>query len=69
MANDITKAISANLIKNGTVLVSCTTTGEYSVLNTSVKNTPAITDIENKYDNRFDEITYYTVGNGNILGA
>ena len=69
MANDITKAISANLIKNGTALVSCTTTGEYSVLNTSVKNTPAITDIENKYDNRFDEITYYTVGNGNILGA
>lgn len=69
MANDISKAISANLIKNGTVLVSCTRTGEYSVLNTSVKNTPAITDIENKYDNRFDEITYYTVGNGNILGA
>jgi hypothetical protein len=62
MANDITKAISANLLKNGTSLVSCTITGEYSVLNTYVKNTPTITDIENKYDNRFDDPSYYHGG-------
>jgi hypothetical protein len=70
MANDINKVISANLIKNGTVLVSCTRTGEYSVLNTNVKNTPTITDIENKYDNRFDDPAYYYgLGNESVIGV
>ena len=69
MANDITKAISANPLKNGTSLVSCTTTGEYSVLDTYIKNTPTITDIESKYDDRFDDTTYYTIGTSNIIGA
>lgn len=59
MANDIQKAISANPIKNGTTLVSCTFTGEYSTLETYVKNKPSISDIENKYDNRFDDPSYY----------
>lgn len=69
MANDINKAISANPLKNGTTLVSCTMTGEYSVLNTYVKNTPSITDIESKYDNRFDDITYYTIGDSTLVGG
>jgi hypothetical protein len=62
MANDITKAISANPLKNGTLLVSCTITGEYSLSNTYVKNTPTITDIQDKYDNRFDDPSYYHGG-------
>lgn len=53
MANDINKAISGNNIKNGTAVVTTTFTGQSSKLNTYVKNTPAITDIEAKYDNRF----------------
>ena len=53
MANDINKAISANSIKNGTTIVTTTITGKYSKLDTDVKNTPTITDIEAKYDNRF----------------
>jgi hypothetical protein len=70
MANDITKAISANSIKNGTLLVSCTTTGEYSLLNTYVKNTPTISDIEAKYDNRFDDPAYYYgIGNDTVVGG
>lgn len=59
MANDINKAISANSIKNGTTLVSCTITGEYSTLDTNVKNSPTITDIQDKYDARFDDPSYY----------
>lgn len=59
MANNITTAISANVVKNGTVIVSCTKTGEYSVLNTYVKNTPTISDIQSKYDERFDDPSYY----------
>jgi hypothetical protein len=69
MANDIQAAISGVVVKNGTVVVSTTVTGEYSTLNTVVKNTPTISDIENKYDNRFDDITYYTIGSGTILGV
>jgi hypothetical protein len=70
MANDINKIVSANPIKNGTVLVSCTRTGEYSTLDTNVKNTPAIADIQNKYDARFDDPSYYYgLGNSNVIGT
>lgn len=69
MANDIQAAISGVVVKNGTSVVTCSWTGEYSVLNTAVLNTPTIADIENKYDNRFDDVTYYTIGSGNIIGT
>lgn len=72
MANDINKAISANPIKNGTTVVSCKTTGLTSkdLLNNSVKNTPTISDIENKYDNRFDDPAYYYgIGNATVVGG
>lgn len=59
MANDIEKIISANEIKNGTTITTTTFTGYYSKLDTYVKNTPIITDIENKYDDRFDDPSYY----------
>lgn len=70
MANDINKIISANPIKNGTTLVSCTRTGRYSKLETYVKNSPVITDIQAKYDTRFDDPAYYYgLGNDSIIGA
>jgi hypothetical protein len=59
MANDIQAAVSGEPVKNGTALVSCTRTGEYSTIETYVKNSPTITDIESKYDARFDEPRYY----------
>lgn len=60
MANDIQAVVSGVAVKNGTTIVSCTRTGEYSVINTYVKNTPSITDIEAKYDSRFDDPRYYS---------
>jgi hypothetical protein len=70
MSNDIQKAISANPIKNGTTLVSCSLTGEYSTLETYVKNTPTISDIENKYDNRFyNGIFVQLTGNQTVIGG
>lgn len=70
MANDINKAISANPIKNGTALVSCTKTGEYSVLDNAVKNSPTISDIQAKYDARFDDPSYYYgIGTSNVIGT
>jgi hypothetical protein len=32
-------------------------------MNTYVNNKPVITDIESKYDELFDDVTYYTLGN------
>jgi|APGre2960657373_1045057.scaffolds.fasta_scaffold07341_6 hypothetical protein len=70
MSNDIAKAVSANPIKNCTTIVSCSRTGEYSTLDTYVQNTPAIEDIEDKYDNRFDDPSYYYgIGNNEVLGT
>jgi hypothetical protein len=62
MANDIQAAVSGVAVKNGTVIVSSTFTGEYSVLNTYVKNTPTIATIQSKYTDKFDDPTYYSNG-------
>ena len=69
MANDIQKCVAENEIKNGTVVVSCTFTGEYATIDTYVTNTPTISDIESKYDNRFDDVGYYYLGNATIVGG
>ena len=53
MANDIVKSKSGEPIKNGTIVVSTTRTGENSKIDTYVVNTPAIATIQDKYDNRF----------------
>ena len=50
---DVGLAISGVNIKNGSVVVSATFTGQYKTLNTYAKNTPAIADIDDKYGNRF----------------
>lgn len=70
MANDITLAIDTNPIKNGTMIVQCRVTG-FNVNDTYdlyVNNTPTITDIESKYDNRFDNPSYY-YGGGEVDGG
>lgn len=72
MANDITKAISANNIKNGTIVVTCGVTGfpdAGSITNdTYVSNSPTLADIQSKYDNKFDNPSYY-YGTGNVDGG
>lgn len=59
MASDIQAAISGVAVKNGTAIVSTTFTGQYSSINTYVKNSPTISNIESKYDERFDDPSYY----------
>ena len=54
MPNDIQLAVSGTPIKNGTILVSCLATGTY------VDNKPTLSDIDDKYDSRFDEPRYYS---------
>ena len=70
MATDISKAVDGSPIKNGTVVVTTTFTGEYSTIDTYAKNTPTITEIEEKYDNRFyNGIFVQLVGEQTIIGG
>jgi hypothetical protein len=69
MANDIQLAISGAPIKNGTLLVTCGRTGFPTSpttikYNRNVVNSPTLTDIQAKYDVRFDDPRYY-FGNNN----
>lgn len=50
---DVTKAKSSNPIKNGTIVVSTTTTGRYKTNDTAVLNVPEIASIDDKYGYRF----------------
>lgn len=50
---DITKSKNGEPIKNGTIITSTTFTGQHNTRDTYVKNTPALTVIQNKYGYRF----------------
>ena len=70
MAIDVIKSKEANPIKNGTLVVSCSKTGNYSLSNLHVSNLPTIADIENKYDNKFyNGIFVELVGGQTVIGA
>jgi hypothetical protein len=63
MSNDIGLSKSGESIKHGTVVTSSSPfTNHFQTLDNNVYNKPAIADIENKYDEKFDDITYYTIG-------
>jgi len=62
MATDIELINTSNPIKNGTTITTCSFTGNYNTINTYVNNKPEIIDIESKYDELFDDITYYVLG-------
>lgn len=60
MAN-IQEAISANLIKNGSIVVATGRVGTtFLTIDTHVLNDPDISIIATKYDARFDDPRYYT---------
>lgn len=70
MANDISKAVSANPVKNGSSVVSTTFTGAYKSYNYYVKNTPDMNTIQAKYDNRFyNGIFVQLVGDQTVIGG
>ena len=50
--------------KNATTVVYCQNTGEYQNLNATYETSLGYTALENRYTNRFDDVTYYTAGNG-----
>jgi hypothetical protein len=50
---DIANATVSTTIRNGLAVVTCSRTGKRSVLATYEQNTPIITNIDDKYGNRF----------------
>ena len=58
---DITKAVSANDIKNGTSITGVDGTGNVQTHFETAKDStsPVLSDIQNKYDARFDDTRYY----------
>jgi len=67
MTNDIGLSKSDQAIKHGTVVIAPSPfTNSFQYQNVNVYNKPVISDIEAKYDNRFDDITYYTIGSGTL---
>lgn len=49
--------------KNATCVVFCQRTGEYATSDSTYETSVGYTDLESKYTNRFDNITYYTTNN------
>jgi methyltransferase-like protein len=66
MATDIIRINSSVGINNSRAVMSTTVTGSSSVL-TLLENYPStltIQNIESKYNNKFDDITYYVCCSG-----
>lgn len=59
MANDIQKSIVTNNLKNGSKIVYCSRTGVIGASDNDAVFIPTISDIEAKYDDRFDDPSYY----------
>lgn len=65
----VTNVVSGvELPKNATCVAYCQRTGEYSYLNAIYETSISYTGLENKYINRFDDVTYYTIGTSGIIG-
>jgi hypothetical protein len=67
---DITTSKSDQPIKNGTLVVSTTRTGQYKTNNNYVLNVPTIGSIDDKYGYRFyNGIFVELVGNQTVVGG
>ena len=68
MSNDIDVAVSNQPIKNGSIVMSTTVTGESTINDLYANNTPVIGDIEDKYDNRFYNGIFVNIIGSGIIG-
>jgi hypothetical protein len=70
MKIDAAKCISSLPIKNGTSIVTCNKTGNYSTINSYVSNRPELDTFKSKYQDRFDDPSYYYgIGNNTVVGG
>lgn len=55
--------------KNGTLIVSCMRTGEYKSIDSEFELPLGYSSFEAKLTSRFDNVTYYTIGNNTVIGG
>jgi hypothetical protein len=66
----VTNIVSGNEVqKNATYVAYCQRTGEYNALNSTYETSISYNNLANKYTNRFDDVTYYTIGSSGIIGV
>lgn len=65
----VTNVSGVDNIKNATAVVYCMPTANYKTLNATYETSLSYSDLENKYTNRFDDVTYYSIGGATIVGG
>ena len=66
----VTNIVSGNEAqKTGTVVVCCQRTGVFKTINPTYEKNISYNTLESRYTNRFDDVTYYTIGNNTIIGG
>lgn len=65
----VTNVSGIDNIKNATAVVYCMPTANYQTLDATYEKSLSYSDLENRYTNRFDDVTYYTVGTTTIVGG
>jgi hypothetical protein len=66
----VTNIVSGNESqKTGTVVVSCQNTGTFDTIDPTYEKHITYNTLESLYGDRFDDVTYYTVGTSTIVGG
>lgn len=66
----VTNIVSGNdYQKTGTVVVCCQRTGTFNTINPTYEKNVTYNDLESRYTERFDDVTYYTVGKATVIGG
>lgn len=63
----VTNVVSGNENqKTGTCVTYCQRTGQFNTIDPTYEKSIGYSALESKYTSRFDDITYYTIGSGNL---
>jgi hypothetical protein len=66
----VTNIISGNEVqRTGSIVVYCQRTGEYNTADVTYEKHVTYNGLESLYTDRFDDVTYYTVGTNVIVGG
>ena len=55
--------------KTGTVVVCCQRTGTFNTIDPTYEKHVTYNTLESLYTNRFDNVTYYTIGKNTVIGG
>jgi hypothetical protein len=66
----VTNIVSGNdYQKTGTVVVCCQRTGTFNTIDPTYEKNVTYNTLESLYGDRFDDVTYYTIGTSIIVGG